>query len=277
MHRKLKDLALFFQLFTLMIGVSACQKVINVNLRNVSPQIVIDGSIVNQSGPFSILITQTVNYDQDNIFPFVNGAQVNISDNAGNSENLQPSTPGSYVTSTLTGVPGRAYTLMVNAFGKNYSATSVMPNPVPIDTIIIDTTGVGGFGGGFGPAHAKSKTVKVLFHDPAGVSNYYRFVETVNNIPKTNIFIVSDNLQDGIQITRNLSRDTTILHGDSVAVQLYSIDKNVYEYYRTLNLIIQGGGGFQTSTPGNPTTNLNNNALGYFSACSVTRKAIKFN
>ena len=82
-------------------------------------------------------------------------------------------------------------------------------------------------------------------------------------------------MQDGSVITANVTRrDTTIHHGDSVTVILESIDANVYEYFRTLRQITRPQTGFQASVPGNPTTNLSNNALGFFSAQAVRQKTI---
>jgi hypothetical protein len=257
----------------IVITLSSCKKIINVDLNSAAPQLVVEGTVTDQPGPYTVKLSQSVNFSDDNVFPALSGAHIILNDNAGNSETLIETSPGNYTSSTLIGTPGRAYTILITANGKNYSATSTMPLAVNIDTILVDTTSHGGFGGG---GHTKKTTIDVLFHDPVRIANYYRLVEVVNGIQKNNnISIVSDNLQDGTIINRNLSANDTSLHsGDSVTVFLQSIDKNVYEYFRTLRQIVNEGGGFQPSTPGNPTTNLNNNALGYFSACAVRSKKI---
>ena len=47
----------------------------------------------------------------------------------------------------------------------------------------------------------------------------------------------------------------------------------MYEYYRTLEALDNGGGGgLGSSTPDNPTSNITNNALGYFKVFSQTEK-----
>jgi len=251
---------------------SSCQKVIEVNLNAAAPQLVVEGSVTDQSGPYSVKLSQTVNFSDANVFPAASGAQIIISDNAGNSETLTEISSGYYNSSALQGVAGRTYNMSITFKGKNYTASSTMPAPVKIDSITVDTSSNGGFGGGFGKK--KSVTINVQFKDTAGIANYYRLVETVNGIQKNDVSIVSDNLQDGSVINRSLSRrDTTIHAGDVVQVQLQSIDKNVYEYFRTLNLLA-GGAGAQSASPANPTSNINNSALGYFSAYSVTSKSI---
>ena len=57
--------------------------------------------------------------------------------------------------------------------------------------------------------------------------------------------------------------------GDEIIVWMESIDKGVYEYFRTA-----GRDGGQSSSPSNPTSNISNGALGYFNACSVRIKSI---
>ena len=261
-----------FSWLILTVVFSSCQKVINIDLNSAAPQLVVEGNISDQPGPYTVKLSQTVNFSDDNVFPAASGAQVIVSDNAGNSETLSEITPGNYTTSVLQGTAGRTYNMSITFKGKNYTATSTMPFAVKIDTITVDTSSHGGFGGGFG----KTKSIKISaqFKDTAGIANYYRLVETVNGIQKNNIYIVSDYLQDGAVISRNVStRDTTIHSGDAVTVSLQSIDKNVYEYFRTLNLLI-GPAGAQSASPANPTSNINNGALGYFSAYAVRSKSI---
>ncbi len=44
----------------------ACKKIIQVNLVNVSPQIVIEGNITDNAGPYEVEISRSVNYAADN-------------------------------------------------------------------------------------------------------------------------------------------------------------------------------------------------------------------
>jgi hypothetical protein len=249
--------------------VPSCQKVIHVDLNGAAPQLVVVGNVTDQPGPYVVTLSQTVNFSDDNVFPPVSGQEVIITDNTGISETLTESSPGNYQTSILQGAIGRTYSISVAPKGKNYSATSTMPVAVNIDSLLVETSSGRGFN------KTKKISLHVIFKDPTGIANYYHFIEIVNGIQSTDFFITSDKYQDGANIDYNLSaQDSTLNSGDSVLVILQSIDNNVYEYFRTLNQVASGGG-LQTSTPGNPTTNLSNNALGYFSACSVRSKKIK--
>ncbi|HOY49299.1 MAG TPA: DUF4249 domain-containing protein, partial [Flavobacteriales bacterium] len=59
----------------------------------------------------------------------------------------------------------------------------------------------------------------------------------------------------------------------TIFVELWGIDKGVYEYYNTLNSIL-GGAGPSVASPANPTSNITGGAMGYFSAYTISRSWI---
>jgi hypothetical protein len=251
---------------------SSCQKVINVDLNSAAPEIIIEGGVSDQVGSYTINLSRTVNFSDANVFPPVTGAAVTINDNAGNSEILTEITAGVYTSSTLQGTVGRTYTISVTANGKNYQAVSTMAAPVAIDTLLQQNST--GFGGGTG-GNTINKSVHVIFTDALGVVNYYRLIEIVNGVRLNTISITSDDLRDGQIMDQRLrgGSDIKLQTGDIVSVQLESIDKNVFDYFRTFNEA-SGDASFSSSSPANPISNLSNNALGYFSAYSVKSKSI---
>jgi hypothetical protein len=263
----------FFMLLIFLIVFSSCEKVIDIDLVSKENQIVIEGGISNLQGPYTILLSQTVNFDETNSFPPVSGANVTISDDIGNVETLTETSSGVYVTSNIQGVCNRNYTLKVVSNGEEFIATSYMHEPVNIDTLTITTE----------TTHNSSKrTISVGFTDPKGISNYYRFIKTINNIEQSTIYVEDDLLQDGNDISQPLlsksKEETSLKIGDNVTISLQVIDKNVYNYFRTLNQLIGGSGLMNQSTsPANPISNFNNGALGYFNAYSVTHKELTIN
>jgi uncharacterized protein DUF4249 len=254
----MKKIALNLLLITLTLF-AACTKVINIDLNSANPNLVVDAEITDQHGPYTVNLTKTVNFSDDNVFPTVSGATIIITDNAGNSEALTDVGSGNYVTSHLQGVDGRTYSISITSNGKTYSAVSIMPTGVPLDSVIADTSSHrgGGFGGSTTTNTVVSVSVHAVFTDPKGITNYYRLIEYVNGVPNyNNITIISDQGQDGSQITESVARrDTSIHAGDTINVVLESIDANVYEYYRTLKQVTKAQTGIQTTVPGNPTTN----------------------
>lgn len=251
----------------------SCQKVIELDLNSTAPVIVIEANVSNLPGPYSVELHKTVNFSDANIFPPCTGAAVTINDNAGNSELLTETAPGTYTTASLQGIVGRIYTISVTADEKNYQSVSSLPAPVNIDTLIVTTST--GFGGGGMGGNDSSKSISVHFTDPIGITNYYRLVEIVNGVPVNTFSIASDLYQDGYSMEETIrgGSDFKLNTGDIVTIQLQSIDKNVYEYFRTFNET-SSGGGFTSASPANPTSNINNGALGYFNAYAVTSKTI---
>jgi hypothetical protein len=252
-------------ILTIGIGLTSCQEVIDLDLNSSNPEIVIEGQITNGPGPYKVQISKTVNFDESNIFPPVSGAIVTISDNVGNSEILTENPSGIYLTSSLVGVPGRNYTLQVQSQGKTYQATSTMFLPVPIDELAVDSFTFGS---------NANKFINVKFTDPAGVKNFYRIIEIINGDTLDIINVGSDRFEDGLEIVASVfsDEDPKLKTGDEVEILLLSIDENVFNYLTELSDVINDGG--QSAAPANPTSNISNNALGYFSAHSIASKKI---
>lgn len=237
---------------------ASCKKDIHLNLQNGSGLIVIEGNITNLPGPYTVLLSKTVTYyDTSNGTP-VSGGKIKISDNVGNTDSLIEVSPGTYHTTSITGVPGRTYHLSVNTGGKQYDAYSTMPSPVAIDTIGILTFNVFG-------KHQIIPTI--VFLDPPVVVNYYNAYLYYNN-KKLNKPNPNNDVQvDGMPIEMGLATDSTIKINDTISAELDAIDLPMYNYWNSLTNSTTSNG---AAAPANPTTNLSNNALGYFSAYSPT-------
>ncbi|HEX3935332.1 MAG TPA: DUF4249 domain-containing protein [Puia sp.] len=238
----------------------SCQKTVTLPLNTAPPQIVIQGEVTNAAGPYTVTINQSVGFYTSNTFPPISGAIIKISDNQGVTDSLtETSSPGVYTTHFLQGIPGNTYTLSVFAQDTNYTATSTMPMPVPLDSISFESSGI----------FNKTRITAVAnFQDPAGVKNYYQFIAYINGVQFTkDIFVFDDRLSDGRYINDDLRMDSTYLSpGDRLEVSMYGIDVNVYNYFYQLS---QSGGSNAfntTASPANPASNISNGAYGYFSA-----------
>ena len=244
----------------------SCKKVINVSLKNAATQLVINGEINNRRGPYHVTISKSVDFTADNIFPPVSNAFVVISGN-GKKDTLSESEPGTYDTHSVEGKPGESYSLFVSVEGKNYTATSVMPQPVRLDSISF--------------LEGRNSTLYAVanFQDPPETSNYYQFIEYADGQRFKNgrgNFVFDDRLSNGRYIRPVLYDDSSdIKTGVTLNVQLICIDKAVYTYLNELLQISGNGGGFSSPTPTNPTSNISGGALGYFSANTISSKSVK--
>src|SRR6266542_5202194 len=114
----------FIVVCTMMI--SACQNVIQVDLNNVAPQTVIEGSISNINETVKVTLSETTDYfSPGNIKP-IDSAQVSISDNNGNLFQPVAAANGVYNFGKLNGTTGNTYTLKVQISKGTYEASSTM-------------------------------------------------------------------------------------------------------------------------------------------------------
>jgi hypothetical protein len=246
------------------IMVGGCEKIIDIDLNSTAPQIVIDAELTIENG-CRVALSQTINFDEANVFPPVTDAMVTLKDNLGYSETLASNSSGGYKTNFLIVVPGRTYTLTVQAKGKTYTASAYLPVPVQIDSLVQSQENT---------FLNKQKYIKIYFRDPAGIKNYYRFVEFVRTRRKSKYFLFEDKLSDGEPVAGSLfSPADSLQPGDRVIIQLQSIDKGVYDYFRTIQQAI-GGNGPQNASPSNPLSNFDNGALGFFNVYSYSEKQI---
>ena len=241
----------------------ACIKVISPNLPSASHQLVIIGQVNNTTGPYTVSVTRTVDIaNATNDFPPVSGARVVITDSiASLADTLSETSPGMYTTHTLQGIPGHRYGLTVLTGGVTYTAFSVMPQPVSLDSAqLIERP-------------ADPPNVMLYFQDPAtGSSHFYQFTEALNNSPIDAVFVFSDRLSHGRYISEELiNHRLSSMPGDVFTVSMYCVDSSVYTYLNTLS---GASGDGAVGAPANPITNLSGGALGYFSAQTVTTRTL---
>lgn len=249
------------------LGFASCTKVIDVNLDNVAPVMVVEANITDTAGPYQVRLNKTIDIDKDNNFPAVQNATVTMSDDAGNTETLQETAAGVYTGTAIQGVSGRTYTLTIATNdGETYTAVSTMPQKVTYDSLGMKA--VTGFDG-------EVLYPTVYFTDPAGVENYYRAVRYVNGIPDGDLYIRSDQFSDGnsrelILFAQGPPEERNLMPGDVVTVELRCINEQMYDYLTERS---EADGNSQAATPANPEGNISNDALGYFSAhTSDTKK-----
>lgn len=248
-----------FCLLPVMGLVSGCKKVIQVDLKNVASQIVIEGEVTNGPAPYFVRISKTVDFSASNEFPPVSGAIVRLTDTTnGISDSMLEASPGLYRSIEVGGVTHHTYRLDVTVDGKQYTAFSTMPDRVKLDSVT--------FAQNIGFNNKLEINAVANFQDPAGVVNYYQFSEIVNSRPVPDIFVFEDRLSDGRFIQYPLYNDSAYLAPkDTLRVTMNCIDKNSYNYFFQL-MSVSGNNNFQSATPTNPTSNISNGALGYFSA-----------
>ncbi len=217
----------------------SCEKVIDVELRETNPTLVVEGIITDQLQPYSVRLTRTKDYFDPAPVPRVDNAQVWVTDNMGTTDTLYYVSDGMYYTSgPRQGVVGRSYTLTINVSGKTYQAQTQIMKMNTIDSLT-----------------ARYEAVGSIFQDPG----YYINIHEKEDPDPGNYYLWklyrNDTLMD--DPVRYLYQDDKLLDtayvhaefpyqynlSDSAKVEQYSLTRNQYDYYTALDAQLNRGGG----------------------------------
>lgn len=250
---------------TLVLFLTACEKVIEVDLEEAQSQIVIEGNLEAENNSISVKISSTAPYFESGSTNKIENATVTLENDANESITLAHTQNGEY-SANLSPVYGAEYTLKVIHNGETYEANSVLPNQVEIDSAFSM------YQEAFGPSEAGYQ-VFLRYTDPANENNYYRLRHSLNNElqnTSADLQVLNDNFNDGNQVQTQLFLKT-FDPGDEVNIELIHFDEASYDYFSSLSDIIGSNNGPNSGSaaPGNPISNWTNNALGYFS-CSTS-------
>ena len=143
-------------------------------------QLVVEGLITDEIGPFKVRLTNT--FDVDKLETFgdpVNTAQVQISDDQGNLYPLYYTTNGWYQTSDtlLQGVPGTTYDLNITTEdGTQFESTPVlMQNVPPIDSVYYQEVTKTGFKQDGTAVNENWLNILLDTHDPTIQTKYWKW------------------------------------------------------------------------------------------------------
>jgi hypothetical protein len=163
---------LFFIL--LIVFIDGCIEPANIDLPTFKYQLVVDGLITNEPGPYTVKLfrSRPLGVDLDRLVPEIS-AKITLKDDAGNSELLKETPGGIYLTSEngMQGEIGRSYHIEITLNnGKKYESTPEKLKPVG------EVTGIDyEFVEGNGPGVHEGDGFKV-FADATGVPGVDDFV-----------------------------------------------------------------------------------------------------
>jgi hypothetical protein len=262
----MKTILIFFSLIILL---TSCEDVIEVELNYMKPKLVIEGVINDVDNQCNIKLSKTTDYFNPKTNPAISDAVVTLTDNAGTILNFNEIEPGIYLAESFHAKPNINYTLNVLSEGYEYVANATVPQKVNIDSLTYLYNSESLF-------YEVGYVVSCHFSDPEEVHNFYR-LKTYNISDRTKAKnskdIYNDDMFNGNKVELPWSYDV-YQQNDTVVVELYTLDEQTYNYYKTLFPISGGAEMMSFTTPANPNTNINNRALGYFGAYTISRDTI---
>ncbi|MDR1678588.1 MAG: DUF4249 domain-containing protein [Prevotellaceae bacterium] len=251
-----------FPLFLVAITLFSCEKVIDPDLKEAETRLVIEAVITDVPDSACVVrISQTTPFTSTGKFIGISNATVQLSDGELPPVSLNMTEPGVYTTTDIKGTPGHLYYLSVQHDGKTYTATSQMPDPVPLDTLYQSTE------------HLIGETffmLKGTYTDPAERENFYRTKTSLNGDFGRGISVSSDEDYNGIERPINIMLRRETIVGDTVDFYFFCIDKSSYTYFYSLRQMMDSN----AASPANPQSNIAGGCLGYFSAHTVESKRI---
>ncbi|MFV8271040.1 DUF4249 domain-containing protein [Flavobacterium sp. GT2N3] len=266
----MKKITLYLILIIGVLSVS-CEDVVEVDLDNASPRLVIEAAIYWKKGTTGnqqkIKLSTTTGFYSTEI-PKVSGATVFIK----NSTNIvfsfsEIANTGEYTCTTFVPVINETYTLHIISNGNTYTAVETLKPVTPITKIVQNNQG--GFTG-------TDIEIKTFYQDPMGESNYYLYKYVYSNQVKSNFYVDQDEFFNGNEFF-SISQNDDLKKEDKIEISHFGISKAYYNYMSVLVSIAgnNGGGPFQSppaTVRGNiiNTTDTTNYPLGYFSLSEVT-------
>lgn len=285
--------------FLLLIGISlfffSCEKEIEFDFKTDSQKVVVEGSIENDMPPI-IRLSKSLNYfggiDLDNVSElYIRNAYIEVSD--GNRTVILKEYPfempemnqthyfytvdtTSFQDLTFVGELGKSYDLKIIIDEEEYTATTSIPFPKPLDSIWVQI-----------PESEKileelpeARELYANYHDPDTLGNYARVFTSINDGPflASMFSTLSDEWANGILVDLQImpGRDPLInvdslenpfeqfffYLGDTVIIKWSAIDKASFDFYNTLEFAV-GSTGNPFAAPTKVLSNINGkNALG---------------
>ena len=257
----------------------SCQKEIELDYRDIEPVVSIEGRVTNEQ--VYVLITRTRSMNDSVKGRGIGGAVVTISSEDGTELLVYDARDGYYrPASGMKGVPGRTYRLDVTLDGHQYAATSTMPRQAPIVSTQFIWQSLLDNG---------MLMYEMWASDPEpDVRNYYWYrVDRRAKDPKVrqkqgtdayrwssfddrgainariyrDIMCVNEEMMDGQDIEDDQLK-SILFDGDTITLQLMTIDRAMFEYYQSVSVGQRMGA--------NPISNISGGCLGYFAAGSVS-------
>jgi len=245
-------------LFSLLLILSSCEDLIDIDLNSADPKVVIVAEINNEDKTHEVTVTKTVNFDDEKPNDPVNDAVVFIRLGNGRIYNFNSAGNGKYTTTNLPLAVGETYNLVVVVDGEEYTATTKLLAYIEIDSIGVTIENI---------FNEDYYFINLKFNDPDGESNYYKYSMSINGKPFKFNAAFSDKFNNGNEVTHQLGGNDNgneINPGDHLLIRRQIVTKEVFNFWSEYTMTNPG-----SAAPGNPTSNISNGGMGYFSVSNV--------
>lgn len=246
----------------------SCEKVIDVDLNDEQPKLVVDAVIKWQKGTTgesqTIKLTKTSNF-YNNEVPPASGATITITNSINTVFNfIEDGNTGNYICNNFVPAINESYTLHITFEGQTYTATDKLYATPPI--LYTQQTNVPPIGGG-----EEIVQVKFFFQDNGLEDNFYLVGVQNPNYVTPDYGVISDEFFQG-NVMFGFYANDNLKPGQNLKLYLQGVSNPYYNYMNKLITISGTNNGNPFATP--PATlrgniinqsNPDDYPLGYFS------------
>lgn len=249
-------------IFTILVlFIYSCTDIIKLDLKNAKSQLVIQANLNTSDSSFSVKLTKTNDYYENGEFELISNAKITLSKQGGVTYTIPETEKGQYFLDDIDVTEGEVFTAKIIDNNNEYIATTTAPNSAKIIQIFPASFNPPGGGPGGDAQEEPYFQITTFWKDAPNVSNYYRLKTYINNELEAGDYnLADDRFEDGdTMVSVSIIQ---LNHLDTLRVELLSTDKQYFNYFLDVALLYNNGPG--NTTPYNPKSNFNNNALGYF-------------
>jgi hypothetical protein len=262
----------------LSLVIYSCVERIDIRLDDSYTRLVVDGAITTDTMAHTVLLSKTTSYYYNQSAPPVTGALLQISDGS-EVYLLAEDSPGVYRTDpSVCGVAGKTYTLNIKLEEQVGGYTDYAASAELYPVSHLDSVGLA-----FHPDWAENGIweVKCFVQDPP-TEDFYRFLISKNRELLTDTldewFVTDDRFFNGnyayaapIAYLQQHKDDEVLIKGDTVIVEMNSIGSAYANFIWEAQSEVQGSNPLFSGPPANVKGNIDNGAIGFFAAYSLSR------
>lgn len=260
----------------------SCTEIVEIDLDTTYTRLVVEGGVTNDSIHHQVQLSLSRDYFYNQAAPRVSNAVVHLEfEDISLLMEEHDNIPGLYLTPyAFRGTIGTTYSLSIDQVDvdedgtyESYNASSTMPGGVELDSILLNYSS---------SVYGNGWEVYMFALDPPSKDWYgMRFWKNSELIsPKlidysiqTDDFYNGKYLFYGIPIAYYSDDETEeqLFPGDTVSLELHSIERDYYNFVGDAQLEIFGSNPLFSGPPANIRSNIDNGASGAFTAYSVYR------
>ncbi len=253
----------FLLLLLTTLWASACTEVIELDLNDTSPRVVIEAVLAADEGHISVRISRSGSYTNPGTYPFVTGAEVLLSDDNGNEWLLPETAAGHYTLSSLPAGSASQYTLIIRAEDQSFLAVSAVPKALPVDSVTFLFSS--------GPQAGNTYQPVFYFDNPEGMKPYIQAAGSRQAFPEDiSLYLPGPNAMTASSLVLPQVR---MEKGDPWVFDLRFVTQDTYQTLSDLADITGQSLGPASTAPSNPDSPWTGDALGYFQVYASTRVA----